>query len=116
MFKLLVIFSVFIAACAQLLLKKGAKMHYDSFIRQYLNVWVIGGYAIMFAAMFTNIFALTKGVQVKEISIIESLSYLFVPLLSYIFFKEKISVKKIIAIAVIICGIIIFFTPIPTPF
>ena len=114
MYYLLVIFAVFIAACAQLLLKKGAQIQYDNIIRQYLNVWVISGYAIMFAAMIINIFAMSRGVQVKEVSIIESLSYLFVPILSYIFFKETLSIKKIIAIAIIIAGIIIFFTPMPT--
>lgn len=113
MYYLLVILAVFIAACAQLLLKKGAQIQYDNIIRQYLNVWVISGYAIMFAAMIINIFAMSRGVQVKEVSIMESLSYLFVPLLSYIFFKETLSIKKIIAIAVIIAGIIIFFTPMP---
>jgi len=94
-----------------MLLKKGAQQQYTSFIRQYLNVWVISGYAIMFASLLINIYALSKGVQVKEISSMESLSYIFVPLLSYFIFKETISLKKIIGIAIIITGIVIFFTP-----
>jgi len=106
---LLVIFFVFSAACAQMLLKKGALQHYDSLLHQYLNPWVVGGYLIMLGSMILNIFTLSRGVQIKEISIIESLSYLFVPALAYIFFKERITKKKIIAIVVIIIGIIIFF-------
>jgi len=113
MYYAVVIFSIFIAACAQMLLKKGAQQQYANFIRQYLNVWVISGYAIMFASLLINIYALSKGVQVKEISSMESLSYIFVPLLSYFIFKETISLKKIIAIAIIISGIVIFFTPMP---
>lgn len=109
MYIALVILSVFAAACAQMLLKQGARQGYATFIRQYLNVWVISGYAIMGGAMLLNIFCLSRGVMVKEISIIESLSYLFVPVLSLIFFKEKITLRKICAIALIIVGIAIFF-------
>lgn len=109
MYYILVILSVFTAACAQMLLKRGAQQSYQSLIRQYLNPWVIGGYAIMGIAMLVNIFAMSKGVQVKEVSVIESLSYLFVPCLSWIFFRESITWHKVGAIAVIIIGVIIFF-------
>lgn len=74
-----------------------------------MNGWVIGGYAIMFGTMVMNIFAMSKGVQVKEVSIIESMSYLFVPALSFVIFKEKLTWRKISAIAIIIIGVIVFF-------
>lgn len=74
-----------------------------------MNGWVIGGYAIMFGTMVMNIFAMSKGVQIKELSIIESMSYLFVPALSFIVFQEKLTWRKILAIAIIITGIIVFF-------
>ena len=110
MYYLLVIVSVLAAAGAQMLLKQGAKKHYPTFIRQYLNPWVIGGYGIMGCSLLLNIFCLSHSVQVKEISIIESLSYLFVPLLSWMFFKEKVTWRKAGAIAVIMVGVIVFFT------
>ncbi len=106
---LLVIFSVLAAAGAQMLLKQGAKKQYPSFIRQYLNLWVIGGYGIMGCSMLLNIFCLSQGVQVKEVSIMESLSYLFVPCLSWMFFKEKITWRKAGAIVVIMIGGGVFF-------
>lgn len=109
MYYLLVIVSVLAAAGAQMLLKQGAKKQYLSFVRQYLNPWVISGYGIMGLSLLLNIFCLSHGVQVKEVSIIESLSYLFVPLLSWLFFKEKITWRKIGAIVVIIAGIMVFF-------
>lgn len=109
MYKLLVIVSVLVAAGAQMLLKQGAKKEYSSFVRQYLNPWVIGGYGIMGASLLLNIFCLSHGVQVKEVSIIESLSYLFVPLLSWLFFKEKVTWRKAAAIAVIMVGVVVFF-------
>ena len=109
MYKLLVVLAVFAAAGAQMLLKQGAKKDYPSFWRQYINPWVIGGYGIMGASMLLNIFCLSRGVQVKEVSIIESLSYLFVPCLSWLFFKEEVTLRKAGAIAVIMVGIVVFF-------
>lgn len=109
MYYILVIVSVLAAAGAQMLLKQGAKKRYPTFIRQYLNVWVIGGYGIMGASLLLNVFCLSHGVQVKEISIMESLSYLFVPLLSWLIFKERITWKKAGAIAIIMVGVAVFF-------
>lgn len=110
MMYIIVILSVFIAACAQMLLKEGARRQYDAWWRQYMNAWVIGGYAIMLGTMLMNIFAMSRGVEVKEVSIIESMSYLFVPILSFVIFKERLTWRKIIAIGVILIGIYIFFT------
>lgn len=109
MMYIIVILSVFIAACAQMLLKEGAHQQYDAWWRQYINGWVIGGYMIMFGTMMMNIFAMSRGVEVKEVSIIESMSYLFVPILSCVVFRERITWLKVIAIGVIIVGIIVFF-------
>lgn len=109
MFYIIVVFVVFACACSQMLLKKGASIKYNSFIRQYVNPWVISGYGIMGLAVIINIFCMSKGVQVKELSIIESLSYLFVPCLSWIFFSEKITERKALAIAMILIGVVVFF-------
>lgn len=109
MMYIIVISSVFLAACAQMLLKQGAHQQYATWWRQYVNGWVISGYAIMFGTMIMNIYAMSKGVQIKELSIIESMSYLFVPALSFFIFKEKLTWRKIFAIAIIITGVIVFF-------
>ena len=109
MYYIIVIASVFLAACAQMLLKQGACQECAQWWRQYANGWVISGYAIMFATKMINIFAMSRGVQVKEVSIIESMSYLFVPALSFVVFKEKLTWRKFAAIAIIITGVIVFF-------
>ena len=109
MMYIIVILSVFLAACTQMLLKEGARQRYDAWWRQYINGWVIGGYAIMLGTMMMNIFAMSRGVEVKEVSIIESMSYLFVPILSFVIFKERLTWRRVSAIAVIIIGIIVFF-------
>ena len=109
MYYLLVLLSVFAAACAQMLLKQGARQNYVGFWRQYLNHWVIGGYTIMACSLILNIFCMSRGMQVKEVSTIESLSYLFVPCLAFILFRERITLRKAGAIAIIISGVVIFF-------
>ena len=109
MMYVIVILSVFLAACAQMLLKQGARQQYDIWWRQYINAWVIGGYAIMLGTMLMNIFAMSRGVDVKEVSIIESMSYLFVPILSFVIFKERLTWRRVSAIGVIIIGIVVFF-------
>ena len=109
MYYLIVISSVFIAALSQLLLKSSSKDEHENVIREYLNWKVICGYGMMGVSLLMNIFAMSKGIQVKEVSIIESLSYLFVPALSFFVFKEKLSWQKIGAIAVIMVGVVVFF-------
>lgn len=109
MYYIIVILSVFAAACAQMLLKQGARKEYVSWWRQYINPWVIGGYGIMACSLVLNIWCMSKGVQVKEVSVIESMSYLFVPVLAFLLFNEKLTKCKVCAIIIIVSGVILFF-------
>jgi drug/metabolite transporter (DMT)-like permease len=109
MYYALVIFDVFIAALAQMLLKSSSMTQHKSFFFEYFNPKVIGGYGIMVMSLLLNIYALNHGVLLKELSTIESLSYMFVPLLSFLIFKETITWRKAGAIAVIMTGIVVFF-------
>lgn len=109
MFYALAIFNVFMAAVAQMLLKKAAMQKHGNVAKEYLNPWVIGGYIIMGLVMLSNVFAMSKGVQLKELGTIEALSYLFVPALAYFTFKEKFTAKKATSIAIILVGVVIFF-------
>ena len=109
MYYALVVFDVFIAALAQMLLKSSSMDKHKSFIFEYLNPKVIGGYSIMVVSLLLNIYALHHGVMIKELSTIESSSYMFVPLLSFLIFKETITWRKAIAIAVILVGVVVFF-------
>lgn len=104
----LLIASVLIASCSQIILKKSASKEYSSIIREYLNIRVIVGYGMMFISTILTIFAF-KGLDYKNGPIIESLGYIFIMFLSRIFLKEKITKKKIIGNSLILLGILVFY-------
>ena len=105
---ILLLLSVLIASVSQILLKKSAMIQYDSFIKEYLNPWVIVGYGMMVLSMLVTILAY-RGLEYKNGPVIESVGYLLVMFLSAIFFKERITKKKIIGNAIILLGIFVFY-------
>lgn len=109
MFYALAIFNVFIAAVAQMMLKKSALKKHSSIVGEYINIWVIGGYFLMGASLILNVVAMSGGVLLKEIGAISATSYLFIPILAMLCFKERFNRKQIIAIFLIILGSIVFF-------
>ena len=109
MFYALAVFNVFIAAVAQMMLKKSALQKHFSIVGEYFNLWVIGGYFLMGASLVLNVVAMGGGVLLKDIGAIGATSYLFIPILAMICFKEKFNKKQMLAILLIILGSIIFF-------
>lgn len=104
----ILILSVIIASFAQILLKKSAEKTYTSPIREYLNVYVIGGYGMMFLSMFMTIIAY-GGLDFTNVPVIESLGYIIVMLLGYLFFKERITKRKLLGMLVIMVGIFVYY-------
>lgn len=98
---------VVISAFSQVLLKKSANTENGSFLKQYFNIKVISAYAIFFLATFLSIYAY-KVIPVTLGAILGTLEYGLVALLSFIFFKEKLTKKQILGIVLIIAGIIIY--------
>ena len=107
LYSAILILSVFISALSQVLLKKSALKSYASFIREYLNFYVVPAYAIYFLAVFLDLLALRK-VPVSFVPVAEASSYIFVLLYGRIFFKETFSKRKILAMILILAGIIVF--------
>lgn len=104
----ILIVSVIVASFAQILLKKSAEKTYSSPIREYLNVYVILGYGLMFLSMFMTIMSY-GGLDFTNVPVIESLGYIVVMFLSYVFFKEKITGRKLLGMAVIMAGIFVYY-------
>lgn len=67
MFYALALFNVFVATVAQMLLKKAAITPHKSFLKEYLNPWVIGGYSLMVFSLVSNVYVLSQGVLLKEL-------------------------------------------------
>lgn len=103
----ILIFSVFISAFSQVLLKKSALKTYSSFLSEYLNIYVVPAYAIYFLAVFLDLLALRK-VPVSFVPVAEASSYVFVLIFGKIFFDEQFSKRKILAMILIMTGIIVF--------
>lgn len=52
---------------------------------------------------------MSHGLNLKELPVLEASSYLFVPLLSFIFLNEKIGLREVGAMFLIFGGIIVFY-------
>ena len=105
----LVVISALMAVVSQMMLKQSARIKHASWWREYINVWVIGGYTIMVLSLAVNLVAIHLGVLAQEVSIIECINYLLIPLAAWMVFKEPINKRKALAIGVIIIGVIVFF-------
>ena len=77
---IILLISVTIASFSQILLKKSAEKTYSSWIREYLNVYVICGYGMMFVSMFLTIIAYA-GMEFTNVQIIEATGYIMVLML-----------------------------------
>ncbi len=105
----LMILSELVAATSQVLLKKSAQKEYPSFIREYLNILVIGGYALLVLSMVIGIFCY-GGLGYMGVVVMEPIAYILVMFLSRLIFKEKITVSKLMGMVLIIGGIVVFYT------
>lgn len=108
MHMIVLLVSVLIASFSQVLLKKSAEKTYSSWLREYLNVYVICGYGMMFVSMFMTIIAYS-GMEFTNVQIIEATGYIMVLILSYFFFKEKITKRKLLGMLFIFAGIAVYY-------
>ncbi|MBQ5754714.1 MAG: multidrug ABC transporter [Oscillospiraceae bacterium] len=106
-YALLCLAGVFISSVSQVLLKKSAMKHYGSALREYLNPLVIGAYAIFFGATLMNVLAY-RGIPLSLGPVLEATSYLYVTFFGVTIFKEKLTPKKVLALALILGGIVLY--------
>ncbi|MBP3784342.1 MAG: multidrug ABC transporter [Butyrivibrio sp.] len=104
----LALLSLLIASTSQVLLKMGAQREYSSFLREYLNPFVIGGYGLLMVSMVIAIVCY-KGLGYLGTVVMEPISYIMVMILSRIIFKEKVTMPKIVGMVLIIAGIAVFY-------
>ncbi len=100
--------SVVLASVSQILLKISAKKSHGSFLEEYLNGFVIVGYALLAGSTLMMI-AAYRGIEFKNGPIIEALGYILVMALSYFILKEKINKRRIIGYILILVGVAVFY-------
>lgn len=104
---LLFVFGVLISAVSQVLLKKSAISEHGSLAGEYLNPYVITSYALLIVTTVITVFAY-RGIPLSYGPILETISYIFITFFGVTLFHETVSPKKIIALALIITGIVIY--------
>lgn len=103
----LLLLGVFLSAISQVMLKKAALRQYSSKLREYLNPLVIIAYTIFVGTTFLSIYAY-KGIPLSMGPVLEATSYIYVTIFGVTIFKEKLNKRKLVGLALIIAGIIIY--------
>lgn len=101
------LFSVFISAVSQTVLKISANEKHKNVLYDYLNIKVILAYAIFFVSSLITVYAY-RFVPLSMGVVLEASGYIFVTMLGHVFLKEKVGKRKLAGLAFILIGIIIF--------
>lgn len=104
---LLMFLGTFFSAISQVLLKQSAGKTYKSVIYEYLNWRVIVAYGISFSTLLLNTYAFTV-VDMKYGAVIDTFSYVFVMVLSWLILKEHFTKVQLIGNLIIITGIFVY--------
>lgn len=100
-------FSVLISSFAQVMLKTAANRKHESRLKEYLNPIVIGAYVIFLVSTLLTMYAL-KVVPYSLSPVIRSTSYIFIPVFGVFMLREKISRRRLLGIAIILVGILVY--------
>ncbi len=107
LFYILVLVSAFITASSQILLKKSTDRQHKHIIFEYLNPYVIISYMCYVGVLALNVFIYTK-IDYRFGVVINSLSMVFIMILSKVIRKERLTRKRIVGNLLIILGIVCF--------
>ena len=99
--------STLIAVVSQTLLKWEAGKPHRDMLSEYLNPGVITAYVLLGISMLFPYFVYKK-LPVSMTAVWDSSSYLFVTLFGVLLFHERVTKKKLLALALILAGILIY--------
>lgn len=97
--------AVLLTGVGQVLLKIGAKK--GGTWQMYTNPATLAGYGIFLVVTICSIYAL-KVIELKTFYALTSLIPLVVMALSVLVLKETLTKKKVIAVGLIFCGLLVF--------
>lgn len=103
----IMLLGVLMGGGSQILLKVAANKKYDKWIFQYLNPLVIIAYGIFVLSTVCTVIAY-RVVPLAMSPVWTSGSYIAVTAMSYFILKEKPNKKKLMGIAIIAIGILVF--------
>ena len=106
-FAALNLLGVFISAVSQVMLKKSASREHESVAREYLNPLVIFAYVLFVGATLLSVLSY-RGIPLSMGPILDATGYLWVTLFGVLIFRERMSVRKLAALALIILGIVVY--------
>ncbi len=101
------VISAFITAASQIVLKKSANKQHKHILFEYLNPYVILSYMCYAGVLALNVLIYTK-MDYRFGVVINSLSMVFVMILSKVILKEQLTGKRIAGNMLIVLGIICF--------
>ncbi len=104
---IVLLMSIFISSISQVILKKSTFKHYDSVIREYINLPVVLAYSIFLVATTMSVFAY-GAIPLSLAVALETTSYLYITFFGVAIFKEKLTKQKIFSLALIIVGILVY--------
>jgi undecaprenyl phosphate-alpha-L-ara4N flippase subunit ArnE len=96
-----VILAILFTVFGQLMLKQA------DIIKKYRMQLLVTGYASFCITVLIS-FYLMKHIEFKTFTVIMSLNYVLVMLMSALFFKESLSINKIIGTLLVLCGALLF--------
>jgi drug/metabolite transporter (DMT)-like permease len=99
---------IILTSAAHLLLKKGSVVAAATNRKMYLHPLSLTAYLIFAVAALLSIFAM-KGLDLKVFFALTSLTYICIPVLSFVFLKEAVTKNKLIGIIIISLGVVIFY-------
>jgi drug/metabolite transporter (DMT)-like permease len=97
----------FVSAASQILLKLSATQKHKGIIAEYLNVKVVSAYIFFFGATLCTVFSY-RWMPLSWGAILDSFGYFFITILSILFLKERLTIKKVSGMIVIILGVILY--------
>ena len=106
-YQLLFLFAVAVAGFGQVALKKAAMQPGRTLLRQYANGYVLMGYFLMFCSM-GMVSVAYRGVPLIDGPALDSLGFIFVPIMARVFFCEEITRTKGLGFMLIMIGVMIF--------
>ena len=103
---LILLLANFIASVSQVMLKKAADRDWSSPVRAYLNPLVIGAYVLFGLSTVMNVLGYRQ-VDLGLAAVLEATGYIYVTFFGIVLFHERLNIKKIIALCLILAGILL---------